>query len=132
MVEVDLNKEHQLRTKSKQIRDNRRFASLMSYDPKAAAQYAIECWIKTAIYWVPVEEFIKQDTSKPINKNKIEEIKEETTEEVIEDEIKEENDDEIEITKEDLQELLKANNIKYHYAAWIKKLTKLATDKWLL
>jgi len=110
------------------IRDNRKFASLMAYDPKAAAQFAIDCWIKTEIHWVPAEEFVKtEEKEKIILVPSDESISE--TKWFVEDKTEGTG---IEIDIDDLRELLKANNIKFHPATGIKKLTVLAIDNKLL
>jgi len=129
--EIDISKAQQEKIKAKSIWNNRKFASLMAYDPKAAAQFAIDCWVKTAIHWIPVEDYVKwveklEEVEAPV----VEEKESETKEEVEAEEV--EPKTEIEITKEDLQELLKANWIKYHHAAGIKKLTVLANENGLL
>ena len=128
MTDVNLAADHQSKTKAKSIYDNGRFVALLGYDPKAAAQYCIDCNLDTEIYGIPVKEYVKwlpKATEDKIETPIEEEIESET------DEV-EEKEETVEITKEDLQELLKANNIKYHHAAWVKKLTELANDNNLL
>lgn len=113
MTEVILAEHNQEVNKAKSLWDCGKFSSLMKYDPKAAAQYAIDCGVKTAIYGIPVEEYVKGKTA---------------TEEVVEDTI----DDEIEITSDDLKELLKANDIKFHHALGYDKLMNLAKENELI
>jgi len=129
MTDVNIAKAHQEATKAKAIWDNRKFAELLDYDPKAAAQYAIDCNIKTEIYGIAVEDYVKWVRPWTEEKETVEEVVEEISEPIEEVEETEEVE---EITKEDLQELLKANNIKYHHAAGVKKLTELANEKGLM
>lgn len=129
MVDVDISKELQIKNKTKKFRSSTTFAELMAYSPVEAAQYAIDCWLKTEIMWVPAEEFVKNNWVIKETEKKEEVVANIETEEPI---ITPENEDSVELTKEDIQELLKANNIAFHHATGIAKLIELAKQNNLL
>lgn len=132
MAEINIMKENQKKNKSISIWDYLRFSELMRFDPKAAAQYAIDCWVKTEIYGVPVEEYVKN----PVWEDKIEDkvVKDEISEPIVEekDEEIESEETELVISVTDLKELLKANGIKHHHALGKEKLVKLAQENGLM
>lgn len=114
MAEVEIVKAQQEQTGAKSFWDNRRFAELMNYSHKDAAQYCIDCGIDTEINGVSVYEIV--NGSKPV---------EEVVEWVEWEEIPT-------LTKEDLQELLKANEIKFHPATGLEKLMLIAQENKLI
>ena len=133
MAEVSISTENQKRMKAKKFRSSMTFAELMAYSKLEAAQYAIDCGINTRIMWMSAEDYVAKYT------NWTPEIKEnvpspETEDEVVTD-IPESNTSdwtEVKLSKSDLQELLKANNIKFNQNLWDKKLMILAQENGLL
>lgn len=133
MAEVSIPKENQKRLKAKKFRNSMTFAELMAYSKIEAAQYAIDCWVKTRIMWMSAEDFVAKYTNGTV------EIKEnvptsETDDEIITDVPENNTPDwtEVKLNKEDLQELLKANNIEFKKTLWNKKLLILAQENGLL
>ena len=127
MAEVSIQKENQKRLKAKKFRNSMTFAELMAYSKVEAAQYAIDCWVNTRIMWMSAQDFVAKhvwQVKEPEFIEPMPEILEET--ESVQDTW------EWALTKEDLQELLKANGIKYNKNLWNKKLMILAQENGLL
>jgi hypothetical protein len=109
------------------------FAELMAYSKVEAAQYAIDCWVDTEIMWMSAKDFVAKHTNWAI------EVEDNTPSLKVDDWIATDTSNidtsdwaEIKLSKEDLQELLKANNIKFGRNSWEAKLMILAQENGLL
>lgn len=133
MAEVNIPQENQKRLKAKKFRNSVTFAELMAYSKVEAAQYAIDCWVNTRIMGMSAEDYVAKYT------NWTTEIEQSVptpeAEDKVETDVPENNTTdwtEVSLSKEDLQELLKANGIKYNHNLWEKKLMILAQENGLL
>lgn len=133
MAEVNIPQENQKRLKAKKFRNSMTFAELMAYSKVEAAQYAIDCWVNTRIMWMSAQDFVAKYTNWT---TEIEEsVQTPKVEDDVETDLPENNTTdwtEVSLSKEDLQELLKANGIKYNHNLWEKKLMILAQENGLL
>jgi hypothetical protein len=123
MAEVEIVKAQQEQSGAKSFWDSRKFAELMAYSAVDAAQFCIDCGIDTEINGINVKDIVagKTPTEETI-------ITPTITEDIVEG-----TDEEVPLlTKEDLQELLKANNIKFSHLTGEKKLLDIAKSNNLL
>lgn len=115
MAEVEIVKAQQEQTGAKSFWDSRKFAELMAYSAVEAAQFCIDCGIDTEINGINVKDIVAGKT--PV-------VEEVTT---VVQELPTEIYEEVPLlSKEDLQELLKANNIKFSHLTGEKKLLEIA------
>lgn len=118
MAEVEIVKAQQQQSGAKSFWDSRKFAELMAYSAVDAAQFCIDCGIDTEINGINVNDIVAGKTQLEV-KEDIEELS------TIDEEVPL-------LTKEDLQELLKANNIKFSHLTGEKKLLEIAKSNNLL
>jgi hypothetical protein len=124
MAEVEIVKAQQEQSGAKSFWDSRKFAELMAYSAVDAAQFCIDCGIDTEINGINVKDIVAGKT--PVVEEITTVIQELPVDEAIVDE-------EVPLlTKEDLQELLKANNIKFSNLTGEKKLLDIAKSNNLL
>lgn len=126
MAEINLAQAHREKTWAANLWDSRKFAELMAYSATDAAQYAVDCNINTNIHGMSAQDFVNKQKG-IVKAEVVEEI-------VVEPTVKEEviGEQKASLSKEDLQELLKANNIKFHPATGIEKLVNIAKENNLL
>lgn len=120
MLEKNIMESYKEKTEAICTRDSKKFAELMAYSHKEAAQYCIDCGNDTEIGWVNVKDIVKWITKS---------VKTELAPEVQKVEgVEGEIEWKAELSVEDLREILTAKEIPFKKSFWIKKLVELATD----